>query len=513
MAAALRRSSRASRARVRAVLAVVVAVTLLLVTACGSSSPRLDLPTGPYSKRPNIVFVLTDDLDTSLVQYMPHVLAMKRAGMSFSNYTVTDSECCPSRATIFTGEFPHDTGVFTNVPPDGGFGTFFKRGDGDKTFATALQAAGYRTAMMGKYLNGYPVGFNAYNYPADYIPPGWSEWDAISNGYGGYDYNMNRDRDLVTYGHSSDDYTNHVLTGLGQRYILSSAADRKPFFLEIASFSPHHPFVPAPRDRGTFTNLLAPEGPSFNVLPKHAPPWLADRAPLSAVRIAHLNTDYVRRVESVQSVDRMIGNLEATLKQAGQLKNTVFVFSSDNGYHLGQHGLGRGKLTAFDTDIKVPLVVTGPGVPAGTVNPDVTENVDLASTFEQLAGAAVPASVDGRSLVPLLHGEDPPWRTLALVEHHGPDTSPDDPDAQGFVAGNPPSYNAIRSANWTYVRYDTGAREYYYRPTDPAENDNIVGSLPPARVRQLDSELNGLVHCHGATSCWRAGRPRVIAAP
>lgn len=498
--------------RQRAVLAAVVAALSLLVTACGSSSPLANLPSGPYSNRPNIVFVLTDDLDTGLVKYMPHVLALERAGMSFSNYTVSDSECCPSRATIFTGEFPHDTGVYTNVPPDGGFGTFYQRRDDEKTFATSLQAAGYRTALMGKYLNSYPVGFNPYNYPVDYVPPGWSEWDVISNGYGGYGYNMNRNHDLVTYGHSSDDYTNHVLTGLGQHYIAASAADRTPFFLEIASFSPHHPFVPAPKDRGKFTDLRAPEGPSFNVLPEHAPPWLANRKPLSPERIARLNTDYVRRVQSVQSVDRMIGNLEKTLRQAHQLRNTVFVFSSDNGYHLGQHGLGRGKLTAFDTDIKVPLVVAGPGIPAGTVNPDVVENVDLAPTFERLAGATVPLTVDGSSLVPLLHGEHPPWRTLALVEHHGPDRSPDDPDAQGFVAGNPPSYNAIRSKDWTYVRYDTGAREFYYRPNDPSESDNIIGSLSKARISQLDREMDALVHCHGVASCWQAGRPGVASA-
>lgn len=496
----------------RSVMAAIIGAAALLLAACGTSG-TVSLPSGPYSKKPNIVFVLTDDLDSSLVQYMPHVIALEKAGMHFTNYTVADSLCCPSRASIFTGMFPHDTHVFTNTPPDGGFGIFYKRGEDQHTFATALQAAGYRTGMMGKYLNGYPVGTNAYNYPTDYVPPGWSTWDVVSNGYHEYNYNMNSNHTLQTYGGAPSDYLTYVLGGMAHQFIESSASARKPFFLEVATFSPHPPFMPAPRDRGSFAGVKAPRGPSFNHIPLHAPHWLRDRPRLNSEEIARIDYAYQKRVAAVQSVDRMIGNLEATLRDSGQLDNTIFVFSSDNGFHLGQHGLSRGKLTAFDTDIKVPLVMAGPGIVPDSVNNDVTENIDLAPTFEQLGGASVPSTVDGRSLVPLLHGQSPPWRTLALVEHHGPDSFAGDPDAQSFADGNPPTYDAIRNPGYTYVRYDNGQREYYDLRTDPGENNNVYGSLSKARISQLNARMNALVNCHGAASCWQAGRPQYATAP
>jgi arylsulfatase A-like enzyme len=281
----------------------------------------------------------------------------------------------------------------------------------------------------------------------------------------------------------------------------------------VSTFSPHAPFTPAPRDSNSFRGLNVPRGPSFNHIPLHAPGWLSDRPPLTNQIIARTDYAFQKRVAAVQSVDRMIGRLEAALRNAGQLDNTYFVFSSDNGFHLGQHGLERGKLTAFDTDIRVPLVIAGPGVPPHSVNRDVTENIDLAPTFEQLGGAAVPAAVDGHSLVPLLHGQHPPWRTLALVEHHGPDKYPGDPDAQSYLDGNPPTYVAIRNPKFTYVRYTNGQREYYNLAKDPAETDNVYGSLSSAHVSQLNTMMNALVRCHGSASCWTAGRPGYPVAP
>lgn len=152
----------------------------LLLTACSTGPASSAAPPGAAGTvvggRPNIVFVLTDDLSTNLVPYMPHVQALQRAGMSFANYTVTDSLCCPSRSSIFSGRFPHNTGVFTNSGADGGFNVFHNRGEEATTFATALRNAGYRTAMMGKYLNGYQPG-DTLGGAAPYVPPGWTEWD------------------------------------------------------------------------------------------------------------------------------------------------------------------------------------------------------------------------------------------------------------------------------------------------------------------------------------------------
>ncbi len=464
------------------------------------------MPTGPYSKKPNIVFVLTDDLSSNLVKFMPHVLGLEQTGMSFRNYTVTDSLCCPSRASIFSGRFPHNTHVFTNNPPEGGYEEFHLRGEEKQTFATALQGVGYRTAMMGKYLNGYLVGTNIGVNPPQYIPPGWSTWDVGPGSHRDYNYDLNINGRIRKYGHSAADYVTDVLGGYANEFVRSSAMDRKPFFLELATYAPHKPYTPAPADADSFLNLTAPRGSSFDRIPTHAPHWLANRDRLTPELLHDIDTVYVKRIEAVQAVDRAIGSLETTLQRTGQLDNTVFVFSSDNGYHLGEHGLGIGKLTAFDTDIRVPLIVSGPGIPAGTVQRNVVENVDLAPTFERLGGAAVPPSVDGRSIVPLLHGRHPAWRRIALVEHHGPATVAGDPDRQSFNAGNPPTYNAIRSPGFLYVRYSNGAAEFYDLRIDPAENHNIVGQLAPGTIATLNGIMRTLARCHGGRQCGAAAR-------
>ncbi|GLY79615.1 hypothetical protein Airi01_078820 [Actinoallomurus iriomotensis] len=460
----------------------------------GSRTPAL-------AERPNIVFVLTDDLSTDLLRYMPNVQRLQREGRSFTNYFVTDSFCCPSRSSIFTGQFPHDTGVYTNSGPNGGFDKFTKTGKDRQTFAIALGAKGYRTAMMGKYLNGYDR--------TAYVPPGWSQWDGVgTGGYGGFHYILNENGTLSTGGTAPADYLTDVLSAKGTAFIDRSAADRSPFLLEIASFAPHLPATPAPRDAHKFLDARAPRGPAFNegdVADK--PRWLRSYRKLKHGQLTSIDAQYVRRVQSVQAVDRMVGRLRVTLRARGLSQNTYFVFSSDNGYHMGEHRLMPGKTTAFDTDIRVPLVVVGPGVRAGSTDATLAENTDLAPTFEDLTGTPVPASVDGRSLVPLLRGErDAGAPGAVLVEHHGPSLSKDDPDRPGPASGNPPSYTAIRTLDALYVEYKDGEREYYDLRTDPYELDNTVATLPPARLAQLQRTLHGLRTCHGSRRCSVAAR-------
>src|SRR5579864_5524289 len=164
------------------------------------------------SQRPNIVFVLTDDLAWNLVQYMPRVMKMQKDGVTFANYFVTDSLCCPSRSSIFTGRFPHDTGVFKNTGRDGGYAVFEARHDERATFATALSAAGYRTAMLGKYLNGYKPTTNS----AD---PGWTYWAVAGEGYGEFKYDLKQSGKVVHYGTASKDYLTDVASGLAVDFI------------------------------------------------------------------------------------------------------------------------------------------------------------------------------------------------------------------------------------------------------------------------------------------------------
>jgi N-acetylglucosamine-6-sulfatase len=457
------------------------------------------------ARPPNIVFVLTDDLSWNLVPYLPQVRKLRSEGMTFTDYVVTDSLCCPSRSSILTGRFPHNTGVFTNGGSDGGFDFFHSHGEEAATFATALQAKGYRTAMMGKYLNGYlPADTQGGTQP--YVPPGWTEWDVAGNGYPEFNYNLNENHTVVHYGSQPTDYLTDVLARKGASFINRSARARTPFLLEIATFAPHAPYTPAPRDATDFPGLTAPRGPAFDTLPTDAPPWLASRTPLTAAEKQAIDIAFRKRAQAVQAVDDLIATLRASLATAGVADDTYIVFSSDNGYHMGEYRLNPGKMTAFDTDIRVPLVVAGPGVPAGKVSSAAVANIDLAPTFEQAGGAPVPDTVDGRSLLPLLHGgSGANWRTANLVEHHGPDTQADDPDLPAPGSGNPPSYEALRADSYTYVEYVDGSREYYDLTRDPRQLHNIVGALGPTRLGQLHAALARLANCHGGPACWTAG--------
>ncbi|HME69891.1 MAG TPA: sulfatase-like hydrolase/transferase [Myxococcota bacterium] len=234
-----------------------------------TSAPPLTVLNGV--KRSNVVFVLTDDLAWNLVQYMPHVLEMQKDGVTFADYFVTDSLCCPSRASIFTGRYPHDTGIFRNTGEDGGYLAFRTRGHEGATFATALSAAGYRTVMLGKYLNGY--------LPVKHAPaPGWKSWAVAGNGYPEFHYNLNESGRIVKFGDEPADYLTDVLSALAVRFIEQAAGT--PFFIEVATFAPHAPYTPAPRDAGAFPDLRSPRTPAFNAAPDaDAPAWLRRHPP------------------------------------------------------------------------------------------------------------------------------------------------------------------------------------------------------------------------------------------
>ncbi|MFE0103515.1 sulfatase [Streptomyces sp. NPDC059009] len=493
-----------------------VAVGALAVTAVACQSSGKDsgnvAESGPRSdpKRPNVVFVLTDDLSSDLVNHMPHVKEMQKAGTSFANYTVTDSLCCPSRSSIFTGKYPHNTGVFTNTPPDGGFDTFNKRGNEDRTFATELKKQGYRTAMMGKYLNGYEPDMTVGG-EKNYVPPGWDEWDVAGNGYKEYDYTLNENGRTVDYGREPKDYLTDVVSDKGQDFIGESAQDGKPFMLDISTFAPHGPATPAPQDEGKYPNLPSPKPPAYNTTPEKAPTWLADKKPLTAQQQKKITTTYRKRVRAVQAVDRMIGDLQKRLKKEGVYDNTVFAFASDNGFHMGQYRLMPGKQTAFDTDVNVPLVMTGPGIRKGATSKAVASNIDLCPTFTDLGGATPDAAADGRSLVPLLKGATPDdWPQSALIEHHGPNTAPNDPDKPRKGSGNPPSYEAVRTDTYTYVEYKNGAREYYDRSEDPDQLHNIYGQLSAERKKALSAAVAELRTCKGSKECSEAATTRTV---
>jgi N-acetylglucosamine-6-sulfatase len=454
-------------------------------------APPPALPAG--ARRPNIVFVLADDFSMDLVQYMPHVLKMQKDGVTFANYFVTDSLCCPSRSSIFTGRYPHDTGIYRNVGPDGGYLAFVNRGHEDATLATSLAAAGYRTAMLGKYLNGYqPRQHRA--------APGWNEWDVAGNGYGNFNYDLNQTGKIVHYGRQPGDYLTDVSA---QAISFIKQTSGAPFMVEIATFAPHAPYIPAPRDANAFPGLRAPRSPAFNAGPDaDTPKWLAALPPLTDADAAKIDADYRKRAQSVLAIDAMIFALQTAVAEIGAADNTYFVFSSDNGYHMGEHRMMPGKMTAYDTDIHVPLIVTGPSVPAGRIVEDIVQNIDLCPTFTGLGFAAAPPHVDGRSLAPLLRGEKVDvWRTLALVEHRGPVRGVTDPDLPGIRSGNPTTYEAIRMPTSLYVEYADGEKEYHDLVADPYELHNTFAALPADRKAALHTVVEAVKRCHDADGC------------
>jgi arylsulfatase A-like enzyme len=322
----------------------------------------------------------------------------------------------------------------------------------------------------------------------------------------------------VHYGRRPSAYLTTVLSKLASKYVARSApsdgGSRQPFALEVATFAPHEPYVAAPRDRGRFRRVQAPRTPAFGHTDRLGNPRWLDQPPLTSTAIANIDRDFRRRVRSVQAIDRLLGKLQREVRADGLASSTYFVFSSDNGYHMGEHRLRPGKMTAFDTDIHVPLVIVGPGIRPGMRINALTENVDLAPTFEELAGHTPAPSVDGRSLVPLLEGQSPAhWRRAVLVEHHGPDVDVHDPDYPQPGSGNPPSYEAIRLARAVYVEYIDGEHEYYDIAADPFELRNAYADLPRARRVALHRDVMRLARCHGAVSCHRADQLLAPSTP
>jgi arylsulfatase A-like enzyme len=497
---------RGSRRRLAAFIALGTTLVVVFAALIGGNTPKVTA--AGAAAKPNILFLLTDDLDVGEIAQMP-ILHNKiiTQGTSLANNYVSVSLCCPSRTTTIRGQYSHNTGVETNGGGNGGFATAFKKGIESSTIATWLHADGYQTGLFGKYLNGYP------NTAGDtYVPPGWDEWNSSVKGnpYSEYDYTLNQNGTLVSYGHKAKDYGTTVYTNKAKGFMTKAAQANKPFFAYLAVYAPHAPATPAPKDVNLFPGAQAPRTPSYNEADvSDKPAWVQAKPLMDAATQAKADALYRKRIQSLQAVDRSIGQLISTLKKNGQLANTYIVFTSDNGYHMGEHRLLPGKQTPYDTDVHVPLVITGPGVKKHTVT-KLTSEIDLAPTFDALAGAKVKkSSMDGQSLVPFLRAKGPKqWRLGTLVEHFGGSQAPDDPDSQAAPAGTPPSYAAVRTANALYVEYDNGGREYHDLKRDPDDNDNTFGSLSGARRDALHRLLVALRTCKGQDACLRASKTR-----
>ncbi len=346
--------------------------------------------------------------------------------------------------------------------------------------------------------------------------------------YSEFNYRLNENGQIVQYGSAPEDYLTDVLSVKATDFIdhAVNAKDGKPFFMYIATYAPHGPATPAPRHEEEFPDAQAPRTPSFNeedVTDK--PAWLQSHALLTAQQIAQIDALYRKRLQSMLAVEDLVESVIQKLRATGQLQNTYIFFTSDNGFHQGQHRLMSGKNTGFEEDLRVPLVVRGPGVPAGRTRRHFTVNIDFAPTFAGLGGATVPDFVDGRSLVPLLTTDPPParsWRQVFLLEHEFPGDAtavalsaktldgllePPDPFdltvAAKLRAAAPaqaaPVFQGLHTAaNDVYIEYSTGELELYDLNTDPDELDNIAQTADPELLARLASRLKALRNCAGA---------------
>ena len=489
-------------------LLLALAVTFAGAPASGAKAERA----GGNSDSPNFLIVLTDDQDVDSMSAMPQVRKLiTRKGTTFKNFYASNPVCCPSRSSILTGQYSHNTGVYRNSPPYGGFAVF----NDDETLPVWLERAGYHTGHIGKYVNGYGAD------DPEKIPPGWSEWyGSVDPGtYRMYGYTLNENGNLVTYGdYDTPDPANYqtdVYANKAVDFIRRNAPSDRPFYLSIAPLAPHVEVYkrpsdgdddaetptypnprPAPRDVNRINNLKLPRTASFNEADiSDKPEAIRARPLMTGAATGQTRNRYRSRIGSLYAVDDMVKRLVTTLRKTGDLKNTVIMFLSDNGFLLGEHRIPNGKQYPYEESIRVPFEIRGPGIPKKEVRKQPGMNVDIAPTVLDLAGIPAAAPIDGRSLMPLIDDQQYfPGRAIGLENWCQTDEKicydPDDPTV--------PRYRGVRTDRYAYMRYPNGEQELYDLKRDPAEMqslDNRSGYAPERAA--LSRLLDRLQFCNG----------------
>jgi N-acetylglucosamine-6-sulfatase len=467
----------------RKVLGLVMSVVVvLLAAACDAQEQK-------RPQMPNVLFILTDDLDddSQSIAHMENLRSLiTNNGVTLKNAYVTQAVCCPSRASILRGQYPHNTGVTSNHAED--YDEFVSSGREASTFATWIHDAGYQTAYFGKYLNGYDT---------TRIPPGWDRW---FSDYGATkDQQFNDQGKVVTYD-PNDYFFEDVLRDKTLEW-LKDRNTSKPFLAVISTHAPHQPAIPALRHANLFPGADLPKPPSFNeaqVSDKNE--WVRQLPLLSRDQIDAMKRLYRNRLRVMEGVDEMLEAVVSELRAQNELENTYIFFSSDNGFHMGQHRFSQGKETAYEEDIAVPMIVRGPGVPAGATRQQLVLNQDLAPTFADIADASVPNFVDGRSFLAVL-GDNPPdsWRTGFLVQARITEKR------LQLIMPMPPNV-ALRTTRYEYIDYPRGKDELYDMDGDPYQLDSIRASAPADVLARMRTQLRLLEDCAG-DECRRAEAP------
>jgi N-acetylglucosamine-6-sulfatase len=482
----------------RGAIGGLLALIALTALAWGGDERSEAAPPAEAGERPNVVVVMTDDQTQASISAMPRTQELVGSkGATFTNSVVNWPLCCPARATFLTGQYAHNHQVLGNEAPLGGF----DRLQTAETLPVWLQRAGYFTAHIGKFLNGYEQS-------ATGVPPGWSEWHGSKRTYTFYGYQLLEGGQLVTYGSTGDDpdnpaepaqYSTDVYTDKAVELIGRRAPAAEPFFLSLAYLAPHsggpnspegEPPVrcqtsakPAARHNGVFANESLPTPPGFNEADvADKPAGIQSRPVLTTEQVAEITRDYRCRMESLLAIDEGVERIVNALQASGELENTLLVFTSDNGFFHGEHRIQTGKNRVYEEAIRVPLMLRGPGVAKGITVDEPAINADLAPTILHAAGGSAGLPLDGRSLLPLAeHPERAHGREL-LIEQD--------------------SYVAVRNRRYVYAEYTAGDSagevELYDLVADPYELVNQQANPAYAEVRAaLAARLARLRGCVG----------------
>ncbi|MDN4159894.1 sulfatase family protein [Nocardioides abyssi] len=506
------------------VLAVVVAVTAALASPMREDHPptaeriaptagqRSGMNTDGYDyerprhlpdarraddDRPNVVLITTDDQALSDMRWMPKTRRwLGRGGVTFRNMISPHPLCCPARAEILTGQFAQNNGVHTNAGPYGGAGALK---DPDNTLAAWLQESGYLVGMSGKYLNQYDA--------TQGVPNGWDYWNvSTTNQFGYLRYPMYGNGDPVFHGR---EYSSDVVRDDTVRLVEDWSETGQPFFIWASYYAPHglcqdaagcaKPPLPAPRHRTLYRGVESPSvrKPSFDeddVRDKSHEIRKRDKVGRRAVTRLHR-----QRIRALAAVDQGVDQTFKALRRAGELDDTVVLFTSDNGYLLGEHRY-RGKILPYEESIRVPLLARGPGFPKGATRRQTVTTVDLAPTILDLAEVEPGRVVDGRSMMPFVRDRDRRRRdTDILVQAGGrPDESP-----------TPWWYRGVRNERWTFVRWsETGFLELYDNRKDRYQLENLAyDARHRPVVREMKRRLVALRDCSGAACRVDLGPP------
>jgi N-acetylglucosamine-6-sulfatase len=451
---------------------------LLLILPTAADGQR---PSGPAtSTRPNIVFILIDDLrwdELGIAGHpfikTPNIDRIAHEGAMFRHAFITTPLCSPSRAGFLTGQYAHTNGITDNVDRSPASHKLV-------TFPLLLHQSGYETAFIGKWHMGND----------DRPRPGFDRWVSFKGQGTYFDPDINEDGKAV----KPSGYITDILTGYGVEFI--RRRHDKPFLIYLAHKAIHpevtqnddgsvnmadaERFLPATRHKDLYAGATIPHRPNYGRAPEGKPALLrkiGNLPPLGAGTVTR-DESILGRQRSLMAIEEGIGSIWQALKETGQLDNTVIVFASDNGYFYGEHGLSVERRLAYEESIRMPLLVRYPAaIKPGTVRDEFALNIDLAPTLLELAGVTRPGTMQGRSLVPLLKGAKPAWRSSFLIEYYSDTVFP-----RVLRMG----YKAVRSGRWKYIHYLEldGMDELYDLESDPYEMKNVIAQ--PGAARALD---------------------------